>query len=294
MMEKTPVLALDSFLATTTEGKQPAYFYANRLSAHLEEKQALISHPHKHDFYLTVFFSAGKGIHEIDFQMYEAQPGSVFLLKPGQTHYWELSPDTEGYIFFHSEFPELGGLQRFPFYAHSSSQPEIKLPNESISLFENSFRGIYAEFLSELPFRERKLANLAENVYIDLARMYEQGKAFAPQHNLERIQNLEKLIEMHYKSEKSPATYAEWMHISLKHLNRIVREFLNTTTGDLIARRVILEARRLASHSSLNLAEIARELGYEEYAYFSRFFKKATGETLSEFRGKYLSPLDKR
>ena len=282
-MSKIPVLAIGSFL----EHRQPGYFYVNRLSLHLADKQALISHPHKHDFYLTVFFSAGTGMHEVDFHRYDVAPGSVFLLKPGQTHHWELSPDTEGYIFFHSDFSELGSLHDFPFYAYSNNSPEIKLPEKDLLLFEGKFAAIYDEFLAEQPLKERKLANMTDNIYIDLSRIYEQEADFKALQSLERITRLEKLIEEHYKTEKSPAQYAEWMHISAKHLNRVVRESLNVTTGELITRRVILEAKRLASHSSLSLAEIALDLGYEEYAYFSRFFKKAAGETISDFREKY-------
>ncbi len=282
-MTKIPVLDIAAFL----KAKSPAYFYANRLSAHLSDNKALISHPHKHDFYLTVFFSAGKGMHEVDFLRYAVEAGSVFLLRPGQTHYWELSPETEGYIFFHSDFPELDSPGLFPFYSPSSGSPEIKLKAEAIPGFELQFAAIYSEFQASGAFRERKLANLVENVYIDLSRCGKPEQAAFTSFRPERIGQLEKLVEQHYKQEKSPAVYADWMHVSLKHLNRVVRESLNMTTGELIARRVVLEAKRLISHSGLSLSEIGLELGFEEYSYFSRFFRKASGETLSDFREKY-------
>lgn len=70
------------------------------MKGHLKSSHKHIEKPHRHDFYVTVLFTHGSGVHEIDFQSYDVQPGSLFFLSPGQIHSWELSDDTEGYIFF--------------------------------------------------------------------------------------------------------------------------------------------------------------------------------------------------
>ena len=73
------------------------------------------------------------------------------------------------------------------------------------------------------------------------------------------------------------------MNLSEKHLNRICKECLNKTTSDLIAERIILEAKRLLIHSKHTVTEVAAELGYNDNSYFSRFFKKNSGETPIQF-----------
>ena len=44
------------------------------------------------------------------------------------------------------------------------------------------------------------------------------------------------------------------------------------------------EAKKLLYASDLNAKEISYQLGYEDTAYFHRFFKKYTGQTMTEFR----------
>lgn len=286
MKTKIPVLQLDSFKKKVPDTR----FYVNRLEKHLQENHALISHPHKHDFYLTVLFFKGTGKHEIDFQSYDVEAGSVFVLKPGQTHHWELSKDTEGYIFFHEELSANFDLLDFPFYSRIFSPPEIKLKRNQIQEFANKFETLYDEFHSDLAFKARRTTQLIDLIYIDLSRIYgTENKDFIPKPlpYLTRIYAFEKLIEKYFKTEKSPTQYADWLNISAKHLNRITRETLNKTATEMISERVILEAKRLLSHSNFSLTEIALELGFEEYSYFSRYFKKLVGETLSEFRKRF-------
>jgi AraC-like DNA-binding protein len=95
---------------------------------------------------------------------------------------------------------------------------------------------------------------------------------------------LEQLLEQHYKTEKSPSFYADNMNITLKHLNRICKETLNQTVTEIITNRVILETKRLLINPIKSVNQIADELGFEDYSYFTRLFKKKTEITPSEFR----------
>ena len=92
------------------------------------------------------------------------------------------------------------------------------------------------------------------------------------------------LQDENYKLEKSPSFYADNMNITLKHLNRICREILNQTVTEIITNRVILETKRLLVNPIKSVNQIADELGFEDYSYFTRLFKKKTGITPSEFR----------
>ena len=96
----------------------------------------------------------------------------------------------------------------------------------------------------------------------------------------------ETLLETHFHDEKSPSFYAERLHITLKHLNRICREMLGKTATEVIAGRVLLEIKRLLADRKLSVNKIADTLGFEDYSYFSRFFKKQTGQSPSDFRKK--------
>ena len=82
------------------------------------------------------------------------------------------------------------------------------------------------------------------------------------------------------------AVYAA-INLSAKHLNRISQSAVGKTAGEIILDRVLLEAKRELILQRDSFAQIAHLLGYEDYAYFSRLFKKKTGETPSAFINRY-------
>ena len=73
------------------------------------------------------------------------------------------------------------------------------------------------------------------------------------------------------------------MNISSKHLNRITKEVIGKTASEVITDRIILEAKRRVLHTKNNFSEVAFSLGYDDYAYFSKLFKKASGLTPTAF-----------
>ena len=279
---RIPVLQLGEFLLPSED----SFIYVNRLSEHLRRNHLLISHPHKHDFYLTVLFTQGSGYHEVDFQRYSVVPGTVFLLKPGQSHHWQLSADTDGFIFFHTQLVN-GYFYRdhFPFHAFTDVPPLLFLERGQMGSFAPKFNALLEEYRVSGEFRERKLTNLIDNLYIDLSRHYHspQEGVTTTASGMHYLRQFEDLLEEHFREEKSPHAYAAWLSISVRHLSRLTQEHYGKSSGTLIAERVILEAKRMIAHTEDRLQEIARELGFEEYTYFSRFFKKHTNFSPRQF-----------
>ena len=99
------------------------------------------------------------------------------------------------------------------------------------------------------------------------------------------VEALKKL--QHFAEHKSIAHYASLLGISSKHLNRIVQTVVQKTATDVITERVVLEAKRMLMYLDESLVEIAFRLGYEEYSYFVRVFRKSSGMTPTQFMRKY-------
>lgn len=94
------------------------------------------------------------------------------------------------------------------------------------------------------------------------------------------------LIEKNYATLKRPAAYAERLNISTHYLNECIKNVTGTSASEQIRERIILEAKRLLYHSDKSVKEIAFELGYEDYPYFSRLFTKSAGMSALAFRNK--------
>jgi AraC family transcriptional regulator, transcriptional activator of pobA len=287
---KTAVLHIEQFHG----GHDHEEFYANTLQEHLQTRHKDIALPHSHDFYLAMLFTKGSGTHEIDFTSYEVKPGVLFFLNPGQTHHWELSEDTEGYIFFHSqEFYDLhythNRINRFPFFFSMHQSPAIYLDAHEIDKFTRLFRSVLGENSSVKRLRKEAVISLIDLVYIESTRIYPEYNAETNAQNnyYNRFREFEALIEENYRVMKFPSLYASMMAITSRHLNRITQSVVGKAASDVIVDRVLLEAKKLLVLHGRNFGEIAIALGYVDYAYFSRLFKNKTGDTPSGFLGRY-------
>ncbi|WP_298533346.1 AraC family transcriptional regulator [uncultured Algibacter sp.] len=270
-------------------------FYSSDLKSHLNKNKVFFSKPHSHDFFLCVIFSKGSGIHEIDFNSYPINAGSVFFLKPGQTHFWKFTSNPEGYIFFHTkDFYELhftrSRLEQFPFYYSHENTPLLELSIEKAAMIKSKFKNLNEEYNKDLLYHKQKISSLINIIYIDLSREYgvlQLNNKMVSNRYVETLRALEELIDRHYKTQKSAKFYANQLNMSTKHLNRVIKSILGKTTTNLIIERVLLESKRLVVHSKEPLSVIAELLGYDDYAYFSRVFKQKTNMTPMDFKRQY-------
>ncbi len=101
-----------------------------------------------------------------------------------------------------------------------------------------------------------------------------------------RVYEFLMLLESNFLTVTNIDFYAGKLGISSKRLNQILKEKLDKTGTQIIHDRIILEAKRRMIHSEVTIKEIAYDLGFSDRPYFSRFFKKQTGETPDEFQKK--------
>ena len=102
--------------------------------------------------------------------------------------------------------------------------------------------------------------------------------------NQRRVFEFMMLLEKNYQEERNALFYASQLGLSAKRLNQILKEKLDKTAMQLIHDRIILEAKRKIIHSEYTLKEIAFDLKFSDHPYFSRFFKKQTGQSPDEFQ----------
>jgi len=289
--KRIPVYDISDFqyIGTQTD------FYANTFAEHMKQHATRILLPHRHVFYVSLLFTRGTGIHEIDFQTYDIHPGSVFMIFPGQVHWWESSVDADGYVIFHNKdfynfYFSHERLNQFPFFGSTRSMPLIRLKPDELPKIEETYRVILNEYRQGGLMRFQKISSLLDVLYIDLSRCYLPADQMKPhnQTQLSHTRRLELLIEANFKEIKSPARYSEMMYMSERNLNRTTKLILNKTVSDLITEKVILEAKRMLIHTRDTVGQIALDLGYEDNSYFIRLFRKKTGQSPLEFQRNYL------
>jgi len=266
------------------------------MKEHLVLGHRHIEKPHRHDFYATILFTKGSGTHEIDFQKYDVSAGSLFFMSPGQIHSWELSEDIDGYIFFCSQdFYEMHyvnqKLRSFPFFGSVNFPRKLQLTETELTENNHLFSALEKEYQLQNVMKDGFILSLMSQIFIQATRAFskELGKENSEVNisYFKHYQQFENLIEEHFAKEKSVAFYASLLEISSKHLNRITRTVVQKTATDVITERIILEAKRMLMYLDESLTEIAFRLGFEEYSYFVRVFRKTSGMTPTQFIKKY-------
>lgn len=101
------------------------------------------------------------------------------------------------------------------------------------------------------------------------------------------IRKLIDAIEEHFQTKHRPADYAALLNVTIKKLNRVARRQLSKTIGDMIADRLIAQAKHELYLGGKPIKQIARELGFNDVSYFSRFFKARTFTTPHVYRESF-------
>jgi AraC family transcriptional activator of pobA len=98
------------------------------------------------------------------------------------------------------------------------------------------------------------------------------------------------LLDTHFAEHWTVSDYADTLAVSTTHLSRLTRDATGQPASALIEDRVIREARRYLVYTDLPISRIAYALGFEDPAYFSRVFSRATGHSPRSFRQRLDTP----
>jgi AraC family transcriptional activator of pobA len=138
--------------------------------------------------------------------------------------------------------------------------------------------------------------SLVVALLVQIARLSEQfqGQAADSTGNSRKNMQIEKfraLVDRHFKEHLPLIGYADKLGISAGQVSRICRDMLGMSALDVINARLMHEAERDLIYTSVPIKQLAGFLGFEDEAYFGRFFRKHAGMTPKEFRLKALARL---
>lgn len=91
-------------------------------------------------------------------------------------------------------------------------------------------------------------------------------------------------IDGHYSEELSLGSLAEQYHVESSYFSKVFRQEIGENLIFYITNKRIEKAKEYVKNTEMNLAEVAFLVGYDDYTYFSRVFKKNTGMSPREYR----------
>lgn len=131
--------------------------------------------------------------------------------------------------------------------------------------------GLFYQFVSE-QFRQLQLGG-AQQAEPDLA------------------EQIARYIREYYRQPLSMTAMAELFHYSAHHLVRVFKRKYDCSPMEYVSRTRMQQARTLLAGTDAPIRHVAESVGYTDFYYFSRLFKKLYGETPAQF--KMHAPLHK-
>lgn len=250
--------------------------------------------PHLHDFYSIFWIESGEAIHATEFVEYSLKADTILFVPPGLKHRMYIDKSVGGtYILFNEEFIQYNRtnhvpLKEYRLFNNSDFKSLITVTPEKHEKLNNITGLIFEELKNTDDYSQDIVLNLLHLFLLESRRIFDQQNQ-APKEESETtpdttIIKFKQLIEENFAKEKNVSLYAEMLNMNPSCLNELTKRTTGITAGELIRNRVIDETKKLLYSSSMSGKEIAYELGFDDPAYFSRFFKKYTGTTLKEFR----------
>lgn len=246
----------------------------------------------KSDSVLTIVWNKGEEqtvhVDEVAYQL----PKNAFLPLVANQTYTLTSAETLTIWQFNREFyciidhDKEVSCSGFLFYSAGDirmlqpSQEETRKLQLLVEVFEDEFEtkdNIQAEMLRMLLKRLIiKLTRIAKEQYLNSSKLSNKELDIVRAYNL--------LVEKNYRQCHKVKDYAEMLHKSPKTLANLFAQYNSKAPLQIIHDRIILEAKRLLHYTDKATKEIAYDLGFEEAPHFSRFFKKETGYSPTDYK----------
>ncbi len=164
--------------------------------------------------------------------------------------------------------------------------PIITIPSSQERKFNTLYEVFEDEFSTPDKIQGDMLQMLLKRLIIITTRLAKEQLIVKKLDNeqIDVVRKFNVLVDTHYKTKRKVSEYADLLFKSPKTLSNLFSIYNQKTPQQIILERVALEAKRLINFTDKQNQEIAYELGFNDPAHFSRFFKKMTNFSPSQYR----------
>jgi AraC family transcriptional activator of pobA len=241
--------------------------------------------------YFTIAWNRGeKQTVSIDGSAYDFKPQTILPLMFNQSFYFERPADIVAWQFNRE------------FYCIVDHDSEVSCVGFLFGMNDNVFIDLDGDtqrklqllldvFVEELNtndgIQNDMLLMLLKRLIIMVTRLARSGSFPDVKLNDDRFHILRKynlLVEMNFRTQHSVSYYADRLNRSPKTLSNLFALYNHKTPIQIIQERILIEAKRLLFYTDKSAKQITYELGFDDAAYFSNFFKKHTSFSPSDFR----------
>lgn len=164
--------------------------------------------------------------------------------------------------------------------------PIITIPKNQERKFNTLYEVFEDEFKTPDKIQGDMLQMLLKRLIIICTRLAKEQLIIKKIDNdqIDIVRKFNVLVDTHYKTKRKVSDYADLLFKSPKTLSNLFALYNQKSPQQIILERLTLEAKRLIRFTNKQNQEIAYELGFNDPAHFSRFFKKMTNCSPTQYR----------
>jgi len=211
---------------------------------------------------------------------------AIYCLSPWHNRKLFSPENAEGfYISFSPEFIHLSPASWMGDFDYSSNYISIPVEEDMQNELDFIAKKMICEFAGNSNRRAVLLQGLLNvfPLYISHNREESNPDTSATREN-ELVRNFMRLLKKNFIRNKMVSDYASDLCVTPNYLNRTIKKATGHTASHHIQQKIMLEAKKQALHSSVSMKEIAYNLGFDNIAHFSKFFKLNCGMNFTEFK----------
>lgn len=248
-----------------------------------------LNRPHRLQFYLILFITQGSGKHTIDFETYSYEPGTMFFISKYQIHYFDVKPQNDGYMilftegFLYKTEAEIEKLQRSRVFDDQLYSPQTVLKGQKRVEFERMLEELALEYQRENDSAKEEILRSFLRIFILKAERLKKSERSRDSVSAD-LRLFMKLVDENHTKCHHVIEYADMIGKSPKTISKMTLEALDQTPKQYIDSRIILEAKRLLTHTPTSVKELAYQLGFSEPTNFVKFFRSRVHMSPKQFR----------
>lgn len=242
--------------------------------------------PHRHaDLVQLLYVQAGTAELEVEGVMHPVREAALQVVPALSVHGFRFSQDVQGHVLSLAQplVAQLGALLDSPPLARSACY----LVGGQQRYLDTLFDSIAQEYSAQQPGRELMLQSLISALLVWVGRRsldQQRAEARPQERGRAHLQGFTRRLEAQFREHRPIEYYAAELGISAAHLNALCRRLAGQSALQMINQRLLLEAKRSLVYTAMTINQVADSLGFSEPAYFSRFFKRGTGQSPKDFR----------
>ena len=240
--------------------------------------------PHVHPHHMQLLYVAnGGGVIDIERRSFAVVPPCLMTVPATAVHQIRFSPGTDGWVVTAADpFIAQAALGDARLVEATRRAGVFPLADTGLDpeLVNAAFNSLLREFVYSAP--GRRPAIMAHFITVLVALLRAQARDALPRLRIDDrsyalVVRYRDLIERHYREERRLDFYADRLAVTPARLNAACRARFGTTASGLLHDRIVTEAKRCLIYTAMSVAEIGYALGFDDPAYFSRFFSKRAG-----------------